>query len=71
MQLCLGSAAAAVTGEAIGVGAFLTRAGMARERGSPFWLLIVWLVIGLMAVASGICFSGLAARNPEAGGAFP
>ena len=69
-QLGLGSAAAAVAGEAIGVGIFLTPAGMARQLGSPFWLLTVWLAMGLMAVAGGLCFGGLAARYPEAGGAY-
>jgi basic amino acid/polyamine antiporter, APA family len=69
-QLGLGAAAAAVAGEAIGVGIFLTPAGMARQLGSPFWLLMVWLVMGLMAVAGALCFGGLAARYPEAGGGY-
>jgi len=69
-QLGLGAAAAAVAGEAIGVGIFLTPAGMARQLGSPFWLLMVWLVMGLMAVAGSLCFGSLAARYPEAGGAY-
>jgi len=43
---------------------------MARQLGSPFWLLIVWGVMGLMAVAGGLSFGGLAARYPEAGGAY-
>jgi APA family basic amino acid/polyamine antiporter len=43
---------------------------MARQLGSPFWLLMVWLVMGLMAVAGGLCFGGLAARYPEAGGLY-
>ena len=69
-QLGLGTAAAAVAGEAIGVGIFLTPAGMARQLGSPFWLLTVWLLMGLMAVAGALCFGGLAARYPEAGGLY-
>lgn len=69
-RLGLGAAAAAVAGEVIGVGIFLTPAGMARQLGSPFWLLIVWLFMGLMAVAGALCFGGLAARYPEAGGAY-
>ncbi len=69
-RLGLASAAAAVAGEAIGVGIFLTPAGMARQLGSPFWLLMVWLVMGLMAVAGALSFGGLAARYPEAGGAY-
>jgi len=69
-RLGLASAAAAVAGEAIGVGIFLTPAGMARQLGSPFWLLMVWLLMGLMAVAGALSFGGLAARYPEAGGAY-
>ena len=69
-RLGLGSTAAAVAGEVIGVGIFLTPAGMARQLGSPFWLLAVWVFMGLMAVAGALCFGGLAARYPEAGGAY-
>ncbi len=69
-QLGLGAAVAAIAGEAIGVGIFLTPAGMARQLGSPFWLLVVWLLMGLMAVTGALCFGGLAARYPEAGGAY-
>jgi len=43
---------------------------MARQLGSPFWLLVIWLVMGLMAVAGGLSFGALAARYPEAGGAY-
>jgi APA family basic amino acid/polyamine antiporter len=43
---------------------------MARQLGSPFWLLVIWLVMGMMAVAGGLSFGALAARYPEAGGAY-
>ncbi len=43
---------------------------MAKQLGSPFWLLIVWLVMGLMAVAGALCFGGRAARYPEAAGGY-
>jgi APA family basic amino acid/polyamine antiporter len=69
-QLGLGSAAAAVAGEAIAVGIFLTPAGMARSLGSPFWLLTVWLVMGLMALCGAFCYGELAARFPAAGGGY-
>jgi basic amino acid/polyamine antiporter, APA family len=69
-RLGLASATAAVAGEAIGVGIFLTPAGMARQLGSPFWLLMVWFLMGLMAVAGALSFGGLAACYPEAGGAY-
>jgi APA family basic amino acid/polyamine antiporter len=69
-RLGLGAATAAVAGEAIGVGIFLTPAGMARELGSPFWLLVVWLIVGITAIAGALSFGALAARFPEAGGGY-
>ena len=69
-ELGLGSAAAAVAGEAIAVGIFLTPAGMAKSLGSPFWLLVVWLVMGAISLSGALCFGELAARYPEAGGIY-
>ncbi len=69
-QLGLGSAAAAVAGEAIAVGIFLTPAGMAKSLGSPFWLLIVWLAVGAMTLSGALCYGELAGRFPAAGGAY-
>ena len=69
-ELGLGSAAAAVAGEAIAVGIFLTPAGMARTLGSPFWLLMIWLVMGGITLSGALCFGELAARYPEAGGLY-
>jgi APA family basic amino acid/polyamine antiporter len=69
-QLGLGSAAAAVAGEAIAVGIFLTPAGMAKSLGSPFWLLIVWLAVGAMTLSGALCYGELAGRFPSAGGAY-
>jgi len=69
-RLGLGAAVAAAAGEAIGVGIFLTPAEMARQLGSPFWLLLVWLLMGAMAVTGALCFGGLAAYFPEAGGTY-
>jgi basic amino acid/polyamine antiporter, APA family len=69
-QLGLGSAAAAVAGEAIAVGIFLTPAGMAKALGSPFWLLLVWLAVGAMTLSGALCFGELAGRFPRAGGSY-
>ncbi len=69
-HLGLGSALALVIGEVLGVGIFLTPADMARSLGSPFWLLVVWLVMGLMAFCGALCYGELAARFPEAGGGY-
>jgi len=69
-QLGLASVTALVIGEVIAVGIFLTPASMARSLGSPFWLLLVWLVMGGMALSGALCYGELAARFPEAGGGY-
>ena len=69
-QLGLGAAISLVIGEVIAVGIFLTPAEMARSVGSPFWLLVVWLVMALMAWCGALCYGELAARYPEAGGGY-
>jgi basic amino acid/polyamine antiporter, APA family len=69
-QLGLTSAIALVVGEVIGVGIFLTPAGMAKEVGSPFWLFLTWLVMGGVTLAGALTLGELAARFPTAGGGF-
>jgi APA family basic amino acid/polyamine antiporter len=69
-QLGLASVTALVIGEVIGVGIFLTPASMARSLGSPLWLLVVWLIMGAMALSGALCYGELAARFPEAGGGY-
>jgi basic amino acid/polyamine antiporter, APA family len=69
-QLGLRAATALVIGEVIAVGIFLTPAGMAKSLGSPMLLLIVWMVMGLMALCGALCYGELAARFPEAGGGY-
>jgi len=69
-RLGLASATAAVAGEAIAVGIFLTPAGMAKAVGSPFWLLVVWLVVGAMTVSGALCYGELAGRFPRTGGTY-
>lgn len=69
-QFGLPTAIAMIVGQVIGVGIFLTPAGMARSVGSPFWLLVIWLVIGAMTLSGGLCFGELAARYPRAGGPY-
>ena len=54
----------------IGVGIFLTPAGMAKSLGSPMWLLIVWLTMGATALCGALCYGELSARYPEAGGGY-
>ncbi|HEY7783114.1 MAG TPA: amino acid permease [Pyrinomonadaceae bacterium] len=69
-QIGVRTATALVVGEVIAVGIFLTPAGMAKQLGSPMWLLVVWLVMGAMALCGALCYGELAARFPEAGGGY-
>jgi basic amino acid/polyamine antiporter, APA family len=69
-QLGLGSAVALVVGEVIGVGIFLTPAGMAKSLGSPMLLLVVWLAMGAVTLSGALCLGELAARYPAAGGLY-
>jgi APA family basic amino acid/polyamine antiporter len=64
------SATGLVVGGTIGIGIFLTPAGMAKSVGSPALLLAVWAFLGLMALSGAVCFGELAARFPEAGGSY-
>lgn len=69
-QIGIRTATAFVVGGVIGVGIFLTPAGMAKSLGSPMWLLIVWLTMGVTALCGALCYGELSARYPEAGGGY-
>jgi basic amino acid/polyamine antiporter, APA family len=69
-QLGLASAIAAVAGETIAVGIFLTPAGMAKSLGSPFYLLLIWVVVGILTVCGALTYGELAARFPRDGGIY-
>ncbi len=69
-QLGLASAAAAVAGESIAVGIFLTPAGMAKSLGSPGWLLVVWVALGAMTLSGALCYGELTTRYPQSGGTY-
>jgi APA family basic amino acid/polyamine antiporter len=43
---------------------------MAKSLGSPFWLLVVWLVMGAMTLCGALCYGELAARFPQTGGLY-
>src|SRR6266496_1153572 len=69
-QLGLASAVAAVAGECIAVGIFLTPAGMAKSLGSPFWLLLVWVAVGILTICGALTYGELAGRFPRDGGVY-
>ena len=69
-QFGLPTAIALIVGQVIAVGIFLTPAGMAKSVGSPFWLLVIWLVMAAMTLSGALCYGELASRYPQAGGSY-
>ncbi len=59
-----------VTGSMIGSGIFIVSAGMARELGSPGWLLMAWVITGVLTITAALSYGELAAMMPQAGGQY-
>jgi APA family basic amino acid/polyamine antiporter len=59
-----------VVGSMIGSGIFIVSADMARQVGSPGWLLIAWAVTGVLTVTAALSYGELAAMMPRAGGQY-
>jgi basic amino acid/polyamine antiporter, APA family len=59
-----------VMGSMIGSGIFITSAESARLVGSPGWLLMAWLLAGIMTISGALCCAELAAMMPRAGGQY-
>jgi APA family basic amino acid/polyamine antiporter len=61
---------AIVTGAMIGSGIFIVSADIARNVGSPGWLLVVWLITGIITIIGALSYGELASMMPEAGGQY-
>jgi basic amino acid/polyamine antiporter, APA family len=59
-----------VAGSMIGSGIFIVSAIIARQVGAPGWLLVVWLVTGLLTLMASLSYGELAAMMPKAGGQY-
>ena len=59
-----------VAGSMIGSGIFIVSAGMARQLGSPGWLLVAWAVTGVLTIAAALSYGELAGMMPRAGGQY-
>jgi APA family basic amino acid/polyamine antiporter len=59
-----------VAGSMIGSGIFIVSADMARQVGSPGWLLVAWIITGLLTVMAALSYGELAAMMPKAGGQY-
>lgn len=57
-----------VAGSMIGSGIFIVGGEMAREVGSTGWLLLAWVIAGILTLAAALSYGELAAMMPRAGG---
>jgi APA family basic amino acid/polyamine antiporter len=68
--LGLFDATTVVIGSMIGSGIFLVSADMAKLLGTSGWLLIAWVITGLLTLTAALSYGELAAMMPRAGGQY-
>ncbi len=59
-----------VAGSMIGSGIFIVAGEMAREVGSSGWMLLAWVIAGILTLAAALSYGELAAMMPHAGGQY-
>jgi APA family basic amino acid/polyamine antiporter len=59
-----------VAGSMIGSGIFIVSADMSRNVGGTGWLLLLWLISGIITVMAALSYGELAGMMPKAGGQF-
>jgi APA family basic amino acid/polyamine antiporter len=59
-----------VAGSMIGSGIFIVSADISRTLGSPGWLLVAWILTGVITVLGALAYGELAAMYPRAGGMY-
>ena len=69
-ELGLLNATSLVAGSMIGSGIFIVTAAMARDVGSAAWILVIWLVTGLLTMSAALSYGELAGMMPNAGGQY-
>src|SRR5215471_6686762 len=61
---------AIVVGSIIGTGIFLKTAVMAQDAGTPLYVLLAWLVAGLLSFMGALAYAELGSLFPAAGGEY-
>lgn len=59
-----------VAGIMVGSGIFIVSAEISRQVGSAGWLLVAWVITGMLTVAGALSYGELAAMMPSAGGMY-
>ena len=68
--LTLIDAISIVIGTIIGTGVFLKTSTMALLVGSPFYVLLAWVVAGLLSLTGALAYAELGSLMPDAGGEY-
>ena len=69
-KLNLFDSTALVIGSMIGSGIFIVSSEIARYVGSPGWLMVVWIITGILTLIAALSYGELAAMMPKAGGQY-
>lgn len=69
-QISFGQALATVVGTVIGGGVFFKIGSISHETGTPSLTLFVWILAGIVSIASGLTVSEIAAALPVNGGSI-
>ncbi|AQX05939.1 amino acid transporter [Elizabethkingia meningoseptica] len=69
-KLKLWDATMIVMGSMIGSGIFIVSSDIMRQLGSGWWLLVVWLITGVITVSAALCYGELSSIFPKAGGQY-
>jgi basic amino acid/polyamine antiporter, APA family len=69
-NLNLFDSTAIVVGSMIGSGIFIVSADIARKVGAPGWLMVVWLITGILTLFAALSYGELAGMFPQAGGQY-
>ncbi|HYV34593.1 MAG TPA: amino acid permease, partial [Gemmataceae bacterium] len=69
-KLGLFDATMLVAGSMIGSGIFIVSADISRDVGSSGWLLLIWILTGVITIMGALSYAELAAMMPHAGGQY-
>ncbi len=59
-----------VIGSMIGSGIFIVSSGIMKNVGSAAWLILIWVLSGLMTIMAAVSYAELSAMFPKAGGQY-
>ncbi len=69
-KLNLFDSTALVIGSMIGSGIFIVSSDIARQVGALGWLMVVWIITGILTLIAALSYGELAAMMPKAGGQY-